>query len=151
MTKKTESDKRKVLRTNAESMLGDLPPNELIAQPNEILLHELLVHKVELEMQNEELRKAHLAMEEARDNYWHLYEFSPVGYLVVSRDAVISSINLTGASMLSANRSKIVNRRFPSYIAPHEQDRWHRLFLHMMEHENKDKQSFDFEMLHDNG
>ncbi len=144
-------DRRKLLRDDAESMLSSLSPDELKAQPNEILLHELMVHKVELEMQNEELRKAHLSMEEARDRYWHLYEFSPVGYITVSREAVISEINLTGCSMLGVNRTKILNHRFPSCIAPHEQDRWHRLFLHIMEHEDNEKQAFDLEMLRNDG
>ncbi|MEO6118231.1 MAG: PAS domain-containing protein [Methylotenera sp.] len=141
-------ERRKTLREEAESMLSSLSPDELKAQPHEILLHELMVHKVELEMQNEELRQAHLSMEEARDRYWHLYEFSPIGYITVTRGAMISEINLTGCSMLGANRTKIINHRFPSSIAPHEQDRWHHFFLNIMEHDENERKSLDVEMLH---
>ena len=57
-------EKRKSLRSMAESMIANVSPNHIKAQSSEILLHELVVHKVELEMQNEELRKAHHNMEE---------------------------------------------------------------------------------------
>ncbi len=152
MNKKwNNGDRRRSLRSEAEGMLLNLSPDELKAQPNEILLHELMVHKVELEMQNEELRKTHLAMEEARDRYWHLYEFSPIGYITVSRETMISEINLTGSSMLAVNRSKILNRRFQNFVAPQEQDRWHRLFMGMMNNTENEKQAFDLEMQHEDG
>lgn len=144
-------ERRQSLRSEAESMLFNLSPDELKAQPNEILLHELMVHKVELEMQNEELRKTHLAMEEARDRYWHLYEFSPIGYITVSRETMVSEINLTGCSMLGVNRSKILNRRFQNFVAPRDQDRWHRLFMAMMNNTENEKQAFDLEMQHEDG
>ena len=152
MNKKwNNGDRRRSLRSEAEGMLLNLSPDELKAQPNEILLHELMVHKVELEMQNEELRKTHLAMEEARDRYWHLYEFSPIGYITVSRETMISEINLTGSSILGMNRSKILNRRFQNFVAPQEQDRWHRLFMGMMNNTENEKQAFDLEMQHEDG
>ncbi|MBC7786979.1 MAG: PAS domain S-box protein [Methylophilaceae bacterium] len=144
-------EKRKSLRSMAESMVAGVSPDDIKAQPNEILLHELLVHKVELEMQNEELRKAHLNMEEARDRYWHLYEFAPVGYITVTREAMISQINLTACSMLNASRSKIINRRFPNCIVPSAQNHWHRMFLNIMQQAENDRQTFDLEMLRDDG
>ncbi|MBC7698440.1 MAG: PAS domain S-box protein [Bacteroidia bacterium] len=144
-------EKRKSLRSMAESMVAGVSPDDIKAQPNEILLHELLVHKVELEMQNEELRKAHLNMEEARDRYWHLYEFAPVGYITVTREAMISQINLTACSMLNANRSKIINRRFPNCIIPSAQNHWHRMFLNIMQQVENDRHTFDLEMLRDDG
>lgn len=152
MNKKwNNGDRRQSLRSEAEGMLLNLSPDELKAQPNEILLHELMVHKVELEMQNEELRKTLLAMEEARDRYWHLYEFSPIGYITVSRETMISEINLTGSSMLAVNRSKILNRQFQNFVAPQAQDRWHRLFMGMMNNTENEKQAFDLEMQHEDG
>lgn len=145
------AESRKTLRTDAESMLSSLSPDEKEAKPTEILLHELMLHKVELEMQNEELRKTHLAMEAARDRYWHLYEFSPMGYITITREAMISEINLKACTMLGANRTKIINHRFVSAIASHEQDRWHRFFLNFMEREKNEKETFDVGMLRKDG
>lgn len=144
-------DRRRTLRAEAESLVSHLAPNEISALSNETLLHELLVHKVELEMQNEELRKSHLSMEENRDRYWHLYEFSPVAYITLSRENMIYEINLTGCSMLGINRTKIIKRRFTNWIAPYEQDRWHRLFLNLMQQNTHEKQSIDIEMLREDG
>jgi hypothetical protein len=78
-------ERRQSLRAKADAMVGSLSPEETEARPAEVLMHELLVHKVELEMQNEELRRAYAALEEARDRYMELYEFAPVGYVSISR------------------------------------------------------------------
>ena len=59
-------EKRQSTRRKAEVMLGSISAAELAVQPAEVLLHELLVHKVELEMQVQELQRAHAEMEEAR-------------------------------------------------------------------------------------
>lgn len=142
---------RKSLRAEAEAMVGSLAPEGMTTQPAEMLLHELLVHKVELEMQNEELRRAHLAMEEARDRYRDLYEFAPVGYITISREGLISEINLTGSALLGVDRTKLINRRFSNFVAPQDTDRWYRLFLNMMEHAKDEKQAFGVEMTRDDG
>ena len=144
-------ERRSLLRRQAEAMLSGLTPDELTAQPYEVLLHELLVHKVELEMQNEELRNNHNAMEEARDRYLNLYEFAPIGYVTISREVLISEINLTGCAQLGIERNNLVNSLFASYVAPHDRDRWHRLFLNMMEDSEGEKHAFDMEMLRADG
>lgn len=76
------------------------------------LLHELQVHQIELEMQNRELREAQQQLEEARDRYADLYDFSPVGYLTLDESGVVLEINLTGAAMLGMERLNIVGRPF---------------------------------------
>ncbi len=121
------------------------------AKPSEDLLHELRVHQIELEMQNEELRNAHMALEESRDRYVDLYEFSPVGYITINRAAVISEINLTGCALLGVERSKLINGRFSKFISPRDRDRWHRLFRDMMEQAGNEKHAFDLEMMAGNG
>lgn len=147
----TGVEKRALLRTEAEALVGSLSPEENTAKPAEVLVHELLVHKVELEMQNEELRRAHTAMEEARDRYVELYEFSPVGYITINRKGMISEINLTGSTLLGVDRAKLINRRFAKFIAPHENDRWHSKFMSIMEHATSEKQTFGLEMLRADG
>ncbi|MDD5114372.1 MAG: EAL domain-containing protein, partial [Methylobacter sp.] len=132
------SERRKSLREQAEAMVVSLSPDQISSQPAEILLHELLVHKVELEMQNEELRRAYSSLEEARDRYIDLYEFAPVGYITISREGLITEINLTGSTMLGWERSKLLKRRFSQFVAQPDRERWHRLFLNMMEHDQGD-------------
>lgn len=127
------SERRNSLRVQAESLVASLSPTAISSQPAEILLHELLVHKVELEMQNEELRRAYGSLEEARDRYVDLYEFAPVGYITISREGLISEINLTGSTLLGWERTKLLKRRFSQFVAQPDRDRWHRLFLNMME------------------
>jgi PAS domain S-box-containing protein len=136
------NDRRLSLRADAESLVISLSPLPETAQPAEILLHELLVHKVELEMQNEELRRTHNTLTEARDRYIELYDFAPVGYVTISREGLITEINLTGSTMLGVERTKLVNRRFAKFIAPEDSDRWYRLFMNIMTHAQCDKQEF---------
>jgi len=144
--KKDGIELRQALRAEAAALVGSLSPEEAAAQPVDVLMHELLVHKVELEMQNEELRRAYAALEEARDRYVELYEFAPVGYVSISREGLIEEINLTGSALLGIDRAQLVKRRFSAFVAPEDRDRWHRLFLGMMAHGNGEKQAFNLEM-----
>lgn len=139
-------DRRSSLRSDAEKVVADIAPPKQDADPSEVLLHELLVHKVELEMQNEELRKAHVEMEEARDRYVNLYEFAPISYITLGRDGLISKINLTGCILLGVDRYQLISRRFSQYIAAQDRDRWHRLFMGMMKHPGAERQAFDLQM-----
>jgi len=127
-------ERRQSLRAEAEAMLGSLSPKQMAAHPSEILMHELLVHKVELEMQNEELRRAHAELERIRDHYYDLYEFAPLGYITINRNGLITETNLKGAAFLGVDRAKLINQRFSKYIAEQDQDRWYRLFLNIMDH-----------------
>jgi len=81
------------------------------------LLHELQVHQIELEMQNEELKQARVAVEAALERYTDLYDFAPVGYFTLGRDGAIRQANLTGASLLGVERAGLAKRRFELFIA----------------------------------
>ena len=76
------------------------------------LIHELQVHQIELEMQNEELSLSWAEVEAALERYADLYDFAPVGYFTLDRDGTISQCNLTGACLLGVERARLVNRRF---------------------------------------
>jgi len=112
------------LRAAAEARLDQdrqaRGPEQSAAQ----LLHELQVHQIELEMQNEALRQAKLDLEESRDRYVDLYELAPVGYLTLSADGMIADINLTGTAMLGMDRRDVLRRSFSAFVAIQDQQRW---------------------------
>lgn len=82
------------------------------------LIHELEVHQVELEMQNEELRRSQSELEQSRKKYFDLYDLAPVGYVSLDRDTRIQEINLTGADLLGASRGQLKGRRFALLVDP---------------------------------
>jgi diguanylate cyclase (GGDEF)-like protein/PAS domain S-box-containing protein len=92
------------------------------------LLHELEVHEIELEMQNEALRQSQLELEKSRDRYMDFYDFSPIGYITLDENGLISELNLTGASMMGIARNKLRSQRFFIFVTPDYQDHWYRHF-----------------------
>jgi len=103
------------------------------ARSAEELLHEL--H--ELELQNETLRKAQLALEKSLDRYVDLYEFAPVGYLTLTDSALIAEINLSGATLLGEDRKKLLHTDFTRFIVPEDREQWQSHFLHALKHGGK--------------
>src|SRR5512133_2251568 len=86
------------------------------------LLHELQVHQIELEMQNEELKQARVAVEAALERYTDLYDFAPVGYFTLDRNGTIGQVNITGAGLLGIDRSKLIRRKLGRFVAPEGSD-----------------------------
>ena len=130
MNKKPEKPtKPDPLRTSAEKRLAR-EPKPISAEK---LLHELQVHQIELEMQNEQLRQAQIAMEESRDRYVDLYEFAPVGYLTLSAAGQIKEANLTCCALLKTERKKLLHHRFSTFVAPECRERWNRLFTGVLQ------------------
>lgn len=80
------------------------------------MAHELQVHQIELDMQNEELRRAQQELEDSRDRYSLLYDFAPFGYFTTSEKGTILESNLTFASMLGLERSLLVNKPLVQFI-----------------------------------
>jgi PAS domain S-box-containing protein len=81
------------------------------------LLHELQVHQIELEMQNEELRRATETAEAALKKYTMLYDFSPMGYFTLDSEGSICDINFTGAEILGERRIDLMNSNFKFFVA----------------------------------
>jgi len=110
------------------------PLIDSVERTPEELLHELQVHQVELEMQNEELRRAHAALEESHDRYMDLYDFAPVGYLLLTQDGLIEEINLTASKLLGESRRELLNhhRSFATFVIPADADRWYLFFSTIM-------------------
>ena len=86
------------------------------------LVHELEVHQIELEMHNEDLRRAQDELELSRDRYAELYDFAPVGYFTFDERGVIREVNLSGAQLLGIERRWLTNTPFSRFI-PEEEGR----------------------------
>ncbi|HEX9252433.1 MAG TPA: hypothetical protein VF870_09330 [Ignavibacteriaceae bacterium] len=85
------------------------------------LLHELQVHQIELEMQNDELHQAYEIAEAALKKYTMLYDFAPMGYFTLESDGSICDLNFTGAEMLGDKRFSLVNSNFKLFISEESQ------------------------------
>src|SRR6185369_1201827 len=92
-------------------------PSPGTAEESLRLLHELQVHQIELEMQNAELCQDRDEVDRALEQYADLFDFAPVGYLTLDRDRAILIINLTCASLLGIERSRLIGRRFDHIVA----------------------------------
>lgn len=120
------------LRQQAEDNLQSLTPSDaapLSADETARLLHELQVHQIELELQNEQLRQAYAEKEASRARYVELYDFAPVGYLTVNETALIQETNLTAATLLGVPRGVLVGQSLLRFILPEDEDIYlrHRL------------------------
>jgi len=140
--KRQEEEKKLAafLRAEAEKRLagpsGAKPERE--GKTHEEIVYELDVHQIELEMQNEALRKTQLDLEESRDRYADLYDFAPVGYFTFKHRGVIDEVNLTGASLLGVERKKLLNRGFGRFVAEEDLARWDRYLSDV--YQNMEKQ-----------
>ena len=99
--------------------MGDLSPEEARK-----LLEDLRLHQTELEMQNEELKRAQQVIEESREKLSDLYDFAPVAYLTLDRNSVIQEANLTAATLLDVERQQLIGKTFFSSVAQEHRDRY---------------------------
>jgi PAS domain S-box-containing protein len=112
------------LRRRAEERLRGIPADLAAIPPDEAgrLLHELRVHQIELEMQNDELRRAQQELETSRVKYFDLYDMAPVGYITVSAKGLILEANLRFADLLGVERNRLIKQPLTRYILPKDQD-----------------------------
>jgi two-component system cell cycle sensor histidine kinase/response regulator CckA len=89
------------------------------------LLHELRVHQIELEIQNEELRQAQLEIDAAKARYFDLYDLAPVGYVVVSEAGITLEANLTTATMLGVGRGTLIGQSLARHVWQADQDAYY--------------------------
>ena len=129
---KKPSDTKKELRKKAEDKVASLRERDLLRHlpqyEEKRLIHELQVHQVELEMQNEEMRGAQADLEESRGRYKELYEFAPVGYVTLDQFGLILEANLTAADLLNVTRAALIGKYLQSFMDRESADALH-LFL----------------------
>ncbi len=109
-----------ILRQKAEDLLkkNAVIATRLYSEAETVkLIHELEVHQVELEMQNEELRRARAVAEVATSKYADLYDFAPAGYFSLSKTGKIIELNLHGSHILGAERSKLTGSQFSLFLS----------------------------------
>lgn len=103
------------------------------------IVHELKVYQIELEMQNDELRRTQSELERIKARYFDIYDLAPEGYLIIGEKGLIIESNLTAAVMLGESKHGLVKKRITKYIFKEDQDNYYRyrkqLYDSMLPHE----------------
>jgi two-component system cell cycle sensor histidine kinase/response regulator CckA len=100
---------------------AELSPENLMT-----ILHELRVHQIELEMQNEELRRVQAALEAERARYFYIFDLAPVGYVTLNAEGLILEANLTAANLLGMGELKLTGRHLSHFILREDRDLHHQ-------------------------
>jgi PAS domain S-box-containing protein len=140
-------DNKDRIRRKAEEVYTDnANDNHMQDNPND-LIHELRVHQIELDMQNEELREVQIELEDSRRKYFELYNLAPVGYLTLDKNGIILEVNLAGASILGVEKSKLINSAFINYVESGSRHILHHNLKKALD--NGEKQKFEIKLLND--
>ncbi|MBK5964772.1 GGDEF domain-containing protein [Thiocystis minor] len=123
--------------------------NPLMPETYERLLHELQVHQLELEMQNDELRHAQEALEISRARYFDLFDLAPVGYLTLNEAGLIEEANLTAASLLGIPRTDLIGRPLTRCIHPDDRDAYYSCRNRLWS--SGERQAGELRLSHENG
>jgi len=130
-----------LLRLKAEEKLKEQPKRaakKVLESDSKKLLHELQVHQIELEMQNEELRQANETAEEALRKYTMLYDFAPMGYFTLDSDGSICELNFTGAEILGDKRFSLINSNFKLYVSEASKPAFNKFFKNVYSGNSKE-------------
>ncbi len=127
----------------SQENLEIMPPNEIRQ-----MLHELQVHQIELEMQNDELRQTQIELDAQRERYFDLYDLAPVGYCTLSEEGFILEANLTAAILLGISRSKLVGRLMSGFV--HKEDQNNYYLYRKQFFRSDEKFSFELRLLREN-
>jgi two-component system cell cycle sensor histidine kinase/response regulator CckA len=143
------------LRSRAEALFQarfpDAPEDPGAMTPHRVrnLIHQLPVHQIELEMQNEELRRAQAELEETKARYFDLYNLAPLGYCTLDSEGRILEANLTLANLLGSVRGDVVRQRITRFILAEDQDLY---YLHRKQiHENLAPKPCELRMVRQDG
>ncbi|MGO9378948.1 MAG: sensor histidine kinase [Dissulfurispiraceae bacterium] len=108
-------------------VLGKIPSADM-----QNLVHELRVHQIELEMQNEELRRTQQELEASREKYFDLYDLAPAGYVSLNERGTILEANLSVATLLDRERSHLISRPLTRFIHREDQDIYYLCHKHLL-------------------
>jgi len=115
------------LRRRAEDLMRQKPEDVTKISGYDIqrLVHELQVHQIELEMQNEQLNKAQEEVEELLNKYFDLYELAPIGYFTLDRQGLILEANLAGANLLGEQMRHLLKRGLSRFVSEDSQEKFY--------------------------
>jgi PAS domain S-box-containing protein len=144
-----------LLREQALARLAEkaaLTPEKAEAVSNEaslLMLHELSVHQIELEMQNEELRETQAALSVAQSRYFDLFDMAPLGYITLSETGIIEQANLAAATLFNMGRGELYKKPLSRLISREYQDTFYLKRKQLID--GGESQSFEMRMVDKNG
>jgi len=124
----TTSSSARALRIRADEIVRTA--EAIVAKPlspaaAQQVIHDLRVHQIELELQNEELRRTQEALERAREKYVDLFDRAPVGYLTLDEHGLILEANHTVARMLNVDRAAVIRQPLSLFVLREDQDAYY--------------------------
>lgn len=141
-----DNSEAKELRQKAETELNVRKLTKTVLEHDNLkLIHELRVHQIELEMQNEELVLAKEQAEYAMDKFKDLYDFAPSGYLTLSKEGIIVNLNFAAAHIVGNDRLKLKNTIFGLNVHPDSKVQYNHLIEDAFR--NKSKVTCDLYLL----
>lgn len=121
MEKKPDLMNAVKLRDQAEKQMQDqynqADPVTARTMGTRQLVHDLKVHQIELELQNQTLQETHVELEQSLERYADLYDFAPTGYFLLTANGIIREANLAGADLLGKERSCLMDRKFNLFVS----------------------------------
>ncbi|MGB7340173.1 MAG: PAS domain S-box protein [Phototrophicaceae bacterium] len=128
MNEKQDDDKYQSLRQKAQEILSE-SLSDMTNQQTDLdrILHELNVYQVEIEIQNEELRRSQRDLTKSRQELKELFDFAPLGYLEINQNNVITRVNLMASQLFQVGRKRLIGSQITDYIHPKQQDNFYLL------------------------
>ena len=138
--KEKSSSMPKIIREKAEAalMMTSTQVKKMSLSETQRLVHELQVHQIELEMQNEELLRTRLDLQFARDRYADLYDFAPVGFLTLNLCGEILEANLTACQILEVERKALIHQKLEAFVLAPDQSMFRHHFQNVVQRHSKD-------------
>ena len=104
---------------------GDHDSSRPSADDSRRVVHELQVHQIELEIQNDTLRSSQVQLEESRENYSSLFEFSPIGYLILDSNLLVTKANVAATELLEAEKKELIGRTLSRFLVVEDTDKFY--------------------------
>src|ERR1700761_6640118 len=96
------------------------------------LLHQLQLHQMELEIQNDELRIANEQLELQQLKFAGIYDLAPMGYFILDKAGIINEVNNAGMGLMETAKGRIVKARLQNFVAAEYSDTYHRFYREML-------------------
>jgi PAS domain S-box-containing protein len=153
--KRTKKESGKTINKKEKMKIEPKPKKPAVEKIEDVkrLVQLLQVHQIELEHQNQELRITQEELEVSRNKYVNLFDFSPISYFTLNPDGIIKEVNLSASKLLGIDRSKLIGKKFITYIPPEGKEIFNSfikdVFNSLVKHScelkvmNKDKRVFD--------